>query len=121
MTLLHEDASHRFDDPILLRLITQIHESQIELDRKLTKHMVGEPKEIADSIAGALTKMMADAFPDGDSDGHRRRHESELKRLESRAKFWGTMATEISKWGLIGFLGWAVYALWQAFLLGPRK
>ncbi len=101
----------------LLVLVQQIHDNQMSMDAKLTTHMRDETHEIAEAIA----KMMADSFPQGDPAGHRRYHEASIKAAEDKALFWGKMRFEITRWGLIGFLGWVVYALWQSFLQGPHK
>lgn len=80
--------------------------------------------EIADGLTSqrlALDSAMADAFPEGDPVGHRKHHEAVIKAAEDRAKFWETMRTEIAKYGLVGFVGWATYSLWTAFLQGPHK
>jgi len=90
----------------LVTLIHQVHESVQALDRKLDK---------------GISSLREDAFPEGDADGHRRHHEAVIKAAEDRAKFWETMRVEIAKWGLIGFLGWALYNLWVSFLMGPHK
>lgn len=100
----------------LLILVQQIHEKQTQIENKIEKHMVDETGELAEAIA----KLMKSAFPEGDTDGHRRAHELAIKQAEARAEFWATMQKEIAKWGLIGFLAWATYYLWKAVLLGPK-
>ncbi len=101
----------------LLELVRIIHDNQLAIDAKLTHHMEIETQELAQTIA----KLMSEAFPEGDPDGHRRHHELVIKQAEESAAFWKTLRIEIAKWGLIGFLGWAVYALWNAFLQGPKS
>lgn len=101
----------------LLELVKIIHENQIEMDRKLTDHMQNETAELAE----AITQLMAQAFPAGDPQGHRAHHELVIKKAEESAAFWKTMRVELAKWGLLGFAGWAIYALWNAFLQGPQK
>lgn len=81
-----------------------------------------ETAEVAkESIKDAVHEAMAEAFPDGDPRGHRAAHESYIKEAAEKAEFWATMRKELGKWGLIGFISWAAYILWQAFLLGPKK
>jgi hypothetical protein len=101
----------------MLEIIKQIHDNQLALDAKLTHHMTNE----TDELAQAITRLMTDAFPEGDPSGHRRHHELVIRQAEARAVFWQKMVFEIARWGLIGFLGWAAYALWQQFLHGPAK
>lgn len=95
----------------------EIKDSQRAMDNKLTKHMESVPKDLAEAIA----ELMADSFPQGDPAGHRRYHEASIKAAEDRADFWSKMRMELFKWGLLGFAGWAAYALWHAFLQGPSK
>ena len=84
----------------ILELVRVIHDNQVEMDRKLTRHMEVETEELAE----AITRLMADAFPAGDPGGHRRHHELVIKQAEERAAFWRTLRIEIAKWGLVGFL-----------------
>lgn len=85
-------------------------------DERLSAHMEQEAVE----MKAILESAMHNSFPDGDPDGHRRAHEAWIKREEDRAAFWEKMKIELSKYGLLGFMGWAVYYLWQAFLKGPK-
>jgi len=112
---LNEDR--RSNDPILMTLIQQIHDSQMALDKKLSEHMISEPVEIGEKIAG----LMQAAFPEGDPEGHRRHHELVIAQAEEKAEFWKAMRKEIGKWGLIGVLSFIVVAIWHSFLQGPPK
>jgi len=110
--------------PELLMLVQQIHESQMQLQAsqdalndKLTAHMTEEAQE----LASAIERLMSDAFPAGDPAGHKRYHEAFIQQAEDKAEFWKKMRLELAKWGLLGFLGWAVVTLWQAFLHGPSR
>ena len=87
-------------------LVQQIHDNTVAIDKKLTD---------------GLASIRTEAFPEGDADGHRRHHEAVIKAAEDRAMFWRGLRVELAKYGLIGFAGWAVYALWNAFLQGPHK
>lgn len=100
----------------VLGIVTQVHTRLEQIDDKLTQHVHNETTELANEIARVLLR----AFPGGDADGHRRHHELAIQKAEASTKFWQTMSTEISKWGLLGFLGWAGFALWKAFLAGPK-
>lgn len=97
----------------LLLLVQQVHDNQLVLEKKVA--------DVPSEMAKALANLMADAFPEGDPDGHRKHHEAVIKAAEEKAEFWKKMRLAISQWGLIGFLGWAAYALWSAFLQGPHK
>lgn len=107
----------RSSDDTLLLLVQQVHDNQIAMDTRLTKHIDAVPEE----LAKAMAKMMADSFPQGDPTGHRRYHESSIRQAEAKAEFWSKMRVELAKYGLLGFAGWAFYALWGAFLHGPTK
>lgn len=106
----------RRSSPELIELIRTVHDNQLALSAKLDKHMKEETSELADAIA----RLMKEAFPEGDPDGHRRHHELVIKQAEEKAEFWQKMRLELAKWGLLGFLGWALLQLWQSFLQGPR-
>lgn len=66
-----------------------------------------------------------EGFPlkDGKPDlvGHRDYHETLIEQAKARTAFWRKLTFELAKWGLLGFLGWAVFQLWVAFLHGPTK
>lgn len=55
-----------------------------------------------------------------DTLGHRRYHESLIRRNEERTAFLRKMTFELTKWGLIGFAIWSLRELWIAFLKGPK-
>lgn len=47
--------------------------------------------------------------------GHRGYHDDIIETLRARREFWQKMSFELTKWGLIGFLGWfTVVVLWPA-------
>ena len=110
-------VKRRQADQALLVLVKEILANQHKMDAKLEQHMSDEMRDIAAEVA----KLIAAAFPAGDPDGHRKHHEIVIKQAEKRAAFWAKMLEELTKWGLVGFAGWAVYALWEAFLKGPHK
>jgi len=87
----------------------------------MVEQIHGNVAALRTELNEGLASIRTEAFPEGDADGHRRHHEAVIKAAEDKAKFWETMRTELSKYGLIGFAGWAVYALWQAALQGPHK
>lgn len=113
-----DGAERRRQQNMLFDLLAQQNEkldSLTEVVRdtaaELRAHAEGETARIAAIAAG---------FPDGDPDGHRQYHEAEIKRIERRADFWAKLRLELAKYGLVGFLGWAIYALWQQALKGPQ-
>lgn len=119
----HQDAAwdggeRRREQNIVLDLLAQQNDKLDKLTdvvrdtaNELRAHAEGETARIAAVAAG---------FPDSDPAGHRRYHEAEIKRIERRADFWGKLRLELAKYGLLGFLGWALVALWQQALKGPQ-
>lgn len=103
MTDPHEHR--RENDSAMLTLMQQMRDD-------LRTHTEGEE--------GRLATIMDRAFPGGDPVGHRAAHEAQMKAVLDRAAFWSKMRFEITKYGLLGFLGWGVFALWLAFLKGPK-
>lgn len=101
----------------LVYLVEAIHENQRSFDKRLSEHMAAETQQ----LASAITSLMKEAFPDGDPDGHRRRHELELEELKEKAEFWKKMRLALAQWGLLGFVGWLAVTGWNAFLLGPHR
>lgn len=104
------------DNGAVFYLMQQVHDRIEEMDKRLTEHMRDETLQLAEEIA----KLMNKAFPSSDPEGHRVYHEAQMRAMESRAKFWETMKTELAKWGLIGFCGFAAVAIWKHFLEGPK-
>jgi len=109
--------SHRAaETAALLHMINTVSAGIEKMDQRLSKHMEDETKELAVEIA----KLLNSAFPGGDAGQHRREHEASIKRAESVAAFWQMMSRELAKWGLLGFIGWGLAAVWRAFLMGPK-
>jgi hypothetical protein len=104
--------------PVILELVKQIHTSQKEMDKKLTRHMTDETDELAKAIA----RLMADAFPESDPSGHRLHHEMVIKQAEEKAKFWQEMRVAAAKWlglGVLSFLAGAVWVAIKAKVIAP--
>ena len=101
---------------VLVKMIEQIHTEQKQMDVKLSKHMATETHELAE----AITKMMSEAFPEGDPSGHRLHHELVIKQAEEKAKFWAEMRVAGAKWAGLGVLSFLILAAWQQFLKGPQ-
>jgi hypothetical protein len=103
--------------PVILELLRQVHESQKQLDKKLSQHMTDETDELTQAVA----KLMMEAFPESDPLGHRAYHEASIKRAEDQAKFWHEMRVAGAKWLGLGVLTFLAGAAWTAFLNGPHK
>lgn len=74
-----------------------------------------------EAVKAAVKEAMASAFPAGDPDGHRRHHEAVIKQAEEQAALFKKMREALMQYGLLGFVGWAFYSLWNSFLQGPHK
>lgn len=72
------------------------------------------------ALKAEIRQAATDAFPDGDPIEHKKYHLSLIRQADSKTAFWDKMRFELTRWGLIGFLGWVVYQLWVAFLHGPK-
>lgn len=105
-------AGRRQGDAAMLQMIQQVHDGQNDLRMQML--------DVKTGLTTAITKLITESFPDGDPGGHRRYHEASIKAAEDKAAFWGKLKDELAKYGLAGFVGWAFYALWQAFLKGPN-
>jgi hypothetical protein len=102
--------------PILI-LVQDIRRSVESLGTQMTSNAEAHHRDLVEAVGTLLSR----SFPNGDAEGHRRFHEASIRAAEDRAKFWNTMRSELAKYGLLGFLGWAIYYLWQAFLQGPHR
>ena len=104
------------DAPALLALVQEVAANVRNLDERLTVHMHSEPLEMAHTVAGIMNK----SFPGGDPEGHRIAHEQQMAAIADRAKFWKTMLFEVTKYGLLGVVGWLAFVVWSAFIKGPK-
>jgi predicted metal-dependent hydrolase len=111
------ENERRANDSLVVLLMQEVHKKIEDIDRKLSEHMTNETITLAQEIA----KLINTAFPGNDPQGHKAYHEIQMQAIADRAEFWKTMRTEISKWGLIGFVGWVVVTAWKAFIMGPLK
>ena len=55
------------------------------------------------SVKSAFPK---DSNGEPEYEGHKTYHEARLKEIEARTDFTRKLTFEITKWGLLGFLGW---------------
>ena len=104
------------DRSALMLLVQTIHTDVRSMRTDLATHIANEPED----WARVVRKISEDAFPDGDAEGHKKAHEAEMAAIMNRAEFWKKMAFEITKYGLLGLLGWLVVHTWLAFLQGPK-
>ena len=112
-----EPPERRADTAALLVLVQQVHADVQVFSKRLDEQRHSESLALAE----AVSTLMIRSFPEGDADGHKKAHEAQMKAIEARAEFWKKMLFEITKYGVIGVLGWLALKLWVAFLAGPSK
>lgn len=66
-----------------------------------------------------IHKLFKAAFPDGDSEAHRKAHERWIEKDKAEREFWIKLKGDAIRWALTAVAAWAVLALWSAFLKGP--
>lgn len=122
------EQERRSTDAILL-LVQTVHEDVLavreavqhvrnavdSVEVELANHIAIEPKMLATLVQTLMDK----AFPAGDPAGHCEAHEAQMQLVRDRAKFWKDLAFEVSKWGLLGVIGWLAFHAWVAFVKGP--
>ena len=107
----------RREHVVVLETVQRMEHKLDSVSSELRTHIAEETSDIAKEIA----KLMREAFPEGDPDGHRRHHELVIEREEERRDFYKSLRKELSKWGLIGVASWLVMLVWRAILLGPKS
>lgn len=111
----------RRENLVVLEAVQRMESKLDTVTGELRRHIQEEANDIANDIAKEIAKLMKEAFPEGDPDGHRKHHELVIAREEARAEFWRKMLFELSRVGLLGFLGWLGVLAWKALLLGPKQ
>lgn len=105
----------------LIHLIEALTQQVHAMNEKLDKHMDSLPSE----REAIVEKLLHQALPDGDMDGHKAYHQAAIDRLKKKAEFWEKMKYELMRWGLFGFICWAILffgnAAWLRLLEGPHK
>jgi hypothetical protein len=98
------------------KVVAAILSLKEDLDQRhgenITAQAVTE-KKIVEAIRGI--DELRKAFPDGDADGHRRYHESIIRKNEAREKFYEDLRAELAKKGLWALVAVLALALWQFF------
>lgn len=115
-TVFKPGVERRANDSLMVILMQEVHRKIEDMDKRLTQHMTDETLLLAQEIA----KLMNNAFPGSDPAGHRTFHEAQMQVIADRATFWKAMRIEISKWGLIGMLGFILVSVWRHLLEGPK-
>lgn len=103
---------------LLMQLIADSNEKleQLAESGRQTRRLVEEALE----MTKGLSEEFRGAFPSGDPEAHREYHEALIGEARQRKEFWNKLVFELTKWGLIGFLGWLVIQVWTGALKGPH-
>ena len=106
----------RKNDAAILALVQQIHAKVEVMHTKLEQHMTEDTSLLANEIKSLMDK----AFPNGDPDGHKAAHEAWIRKVEARTEFFKKLTFELSKYGLLGLVGWLALTIWKGILVGPK-
>lgn len=105
----------------LIHLVDELTQQVHRMNDKMDAHMAaqaGERKAIIDDL-------IKRAVPDGDLEGHHDFHAAAIAAERKRGEFWDKMKFELTRWGLFGFIAWALLffgnAFWLKLLEGPHK
>lgn len=116
-------TDRRNNNPIMA-LVQLVHEDVSRIAAKVD-HIDGKmgfhAKEQAEALAVAIAELTEEAFIAGDLAAHRRQHKAQIEAVEQRAEFWRKLLFELTKYGLIAFVGWLALNAWHAFLQGPKQ
>jgi hypothetical protein len=94
-------------------LIAAIGSLKSDLDQRHGENILAQAvtdAKVVEAIRGI--DELRKAFPDGDPDGHRRYHESIIRRNEAREKFYQELRGELAKKGLWALVIAAGTGLW---------
>jgi hypothetical protein len=132
--MTHDHPSTRQMDPVVVRperrndasaalihLVDALTQQVHAMNDKLDAHMAAQAVERKNIIEDLIKR----AVPDGDLDGHYNYHNAAIEAQRKKAEFWEKMKYELVRWGLIGFIAWAILffgnAAWLRVLEGPHK
>jgi len=78
---------------------------------------------ISDQIADNTrkTEKILLAFPSGDTEGHRRYHESVIEWRDLRNKMVREALIKVAQGGALAGAGWVAVALWQALKITVKQ
>lgn len=119
-TLAQDERSVR-SDAVTAQLLAMFQ----TLQTQMLSHMDREGTVIQGMLTelaalSAKTDRFLAAFPDGDPKSHCEYHELVISTMRDKHDFWKKMRYDLIRWGVFGFALWGLYALWRAFLLGPK-
>ena len=92
------------------------HASKVERLSESTLSVIEKQNVLIRQLKDAFTK----AFPEGDAESHRRAHEVWMEKDKAEREMWIKLKQNTINWVVIAVLSWAGFALWAAFLQGPK-
>ena len=108
-----------------LEMQAQFHEMKKEMESHATKverlsestlSVIEKQNVLIRQLKDAFTK----AFPEGDAESHRRAHEEWIEKDKAEREMWIKLKQNTINWVVIAVLSWAGFAVWAAFLQGPK-
>lgn len=102
------------DEPnsaLVYEMIAQHNETLIEM-RDMISGLLEELRIQKERHEECKAKLHS-AFPDGDTDLHRREHEEMIKAREARTEMMREATKAIIKWGAVGIAAYVCIAMWH--------
>ena len=92
------------------------HANRVEKLSESTLAVIEKQNVLIREVKDAFTK----AFPEGDVESHRRKHEEWEEQAKADKEFWIKLKQNTINWAVIAALSWAGLILWGAFVQGPK-
>lgn len=94
----------------------ETHAYRVEKLSESTLSVIEKQNGLIKDLKEAFTK----AFPEGDAESHRRAHEMWIEKDKADREMWIKLKQNTINWVVIAVLSWAGFAMWAAFLQGPK-
>lgn len=107
------------NDQLILQLLQEVRDEQKNFLQRLDHHEQQLQKHANESET--RHKELLGAFPAGDTEGHRRYHETVIEWRELRNKIVRECLINMVKVGGLMAVGWLLYAIWIAMKLELTK
>ena len=111
-----ERTERRVNQDDLMVVIRQLKDDIALLSQQFHDHRIEEDSRLEKAIETLMNK----SFPNGDAVGHCTAHHAYIQAAVDRAEFWKKLLFELTKYGVIGLLGWLALIVWTGFLKGPK-
>lgn len=110
------------NDQLILNLLQEVRDEQRRIAERFDLHeqraqaFDDQLKRHADDSETRHRELLG-AFPAGDTEGHRRYHETVIEWRELRNKIVRECLINAAKAGFLLSMGWLAYAIWSAVKL----